>query len=283
VKRREFLESSLAAVVLAGCGGGTPEVEPETLRVSRTDVYAEDLNGALYRATPSANVVSRIGVSGAPVWTIGTRGSGPLQFDFPTAIAADDRGRVLVVDRGNSRVQILDGDSGRYLGAFGSVGTGPGQFRIARHIATSGDRIYVVDQLNHRINVFDVNGQPILAIGAFGTGNAGLNVPRGVAVDRTGAVYVSDSTNHAIKRFAATGAFEARVDGGNVTHPHGLAFDRNGNLWVADGTEGRVVVLGSGAVKQTLTTKLPDGRSAAPHDIALAGRDIYVRAVPNGA
>jgi len=73
------------------------------------------------------------------------------------------------------------------------------------------------------------------------------------------------------------------VDGGNVTHPHGLAFDRNGNLWVADGTAGRVVVLGSGAVKQTLTTKLPDGRSAAPHDIALAGRDIYVRAVPNGA
>jgi DNA-binding beta-propeller fold protein YncE len=283
VKRREFLESSLAAVVLAGCGGGTPEVGPETLRVSRTDVYAEDLNGVLYRATPSANVVSRIGAGGAPVWTIGSHGSGPLQFDFPAAIAADNRGRVLVVDRGNARVQILDGDSGRYLGAFGSVGTGPGQFRLARHIATAGDRIYVVDQLNHRVNVFDINGQPILAIGSSGTGAAGLNMPRGVAVDRNGAVYVSDSTSPAIKRFAANGTFEARVDGGNVAHPHALAFDRDGNLWVADGAAGRVVVLGNGAVKQRLATKLPDGRAAAPHDIALSGRDIYVRAVPNGA
>jgi len=283
VQRREFLESSLAGLVLAGCGGGTPEVGPETVRVSRTDVYAEDLNGVLYRATPAANVVSRIGASGAPVWTIGASGSGPAQFEFPSAIAADNRGRLLVVDRGNSRVQILEGDTGRYLGAFGSVGTGPGQFRLARHIATAGDRIYVVDQLNHRVNVFDVNGQPILAIGSFGTGDAGLNVPRGVAVDRNGAVYVSDSTNHAIKRFAAGGAFEARVDGGNVAHPHALAFDRDGNLWVADGTAARVVVLLNGVVKQRLTTKLPDGRAAAPHDIALSGRDIYVRAVPNGA
>ena len=283
MKRREFLETSLAAVVLAGCGGDIPEVGPETLRVSRTDVYAEDLNGVLYRATPSANVVSQIGSGGAPVWTTGSRGTGPGQFDFPAAIAADNHGRLLVVDRGNARVQILEGASGRYLGAFGSAGTGPGQFRLARHIATSADRIYVVDQLNHRVNVFDVNGQPILAIGGYGTGNASLNVPRGVAVDRNGAVYVSDSTNHAIKRFASTGAFEARVDGGNVTHPHALAFDREGALWVADGAAGRVVVMVDGAVKQRLTTKLPDGRAAAPHDIALSGRDIYVRAVPNGA
>ena len=62
MKRREFLESSVAVIVLAGCGGGTPEDGPQTLRVSRTDVYAEDLNGLLYRATPSANVVSLIGL-----------------------------------------------------------------------------------------------------------------------------------------------------------------------------------------------------------------------------
>jgi len=283
LKRREFLESSVAVIVLAGCGGGTPEIRPETLRVSRTDVYAEDLNGLLYRATPSANVVSRVDAAGTAVWTTGSHGSEPGQFDFPTAIAADNRGRVLVVDRGNARVQILDGASGRYLGQFGSAGSGPGQFRLARDIATSGDRIYVVDQLNDRVNVFDPDGKPILAIGEAGTTNESLNVPRGVAVDGNGAVYVSDSTNRAIKRFAPTGVFEARVDGGNVANPHELAFDRDGALWVADGTGGRVVVLANGNVKQTLTTKLPDGRSAAPYAIALSGRDIYVRAIPNGA
>ena len=76
LKRREFLESSLAVIVLAGCGGDTPEIGPGTLRVSRTDVYAEDLNGLLYRATPSANVVA----AGTPVWTTGSLGSEPGQF-----------------------------------------------------------------------------------------------------------------------------------------------------------------------------------------------------------
>lgn len=283
MKRREFLESSLAVVVLAGCGGGTAEVGPETLRVSRTDVYAEDLNGLLYRATPSANVVSRIDVAGTPVWTIGSHGNGPGQFDFPTAIAADNRGRILVVDRGNARVQILDGTTGRYLGQFGSAGSGPGQFRLPRDIATSDDRIYVVDQFNDRVSVFDPNGRPLLAIGAAGTADESLNVPRGVAVDGNGAVYVSDSTNRAIKRFSPSGLFEARVDGGNVANPHALAFARDGALWVADGTAGRVVVLANGNARQRLATKLPDGRSAAPYAIALSGRDIYVRVIPNGA
>lgn len=286
MKGREFLEASAAAALLAGCGGGggSSAAEPDTLRVSRADVHAADGNGVVYRATPTANVVSRLGAGGATVWTTGSRGRGPAQFDHPTALAADDRGRVLVVDRGNSRVQMLDGDSGRLLGSFGSPGSGAEQFNGPRQIAVALDRIHVVDQFNHRVSVFDLDGRPLFAIGGFGIEGGGLNVPRGVAVDAAGNVYVCDSTGEAIKRYSSSGIFESRIDGANVEHPGGLAFDAHGDLWVADGVGGRIVVLSvGGAVLRTLVTPLPDGRPGAPIDIALAGRDIHVRAVVNGA
>lgn len=279
--RREFLQVSLAGALVAGCGGG--DAGPDALHVSANDVYAEDLNGVLYRISRKANIVSRVEASGAAAWTTGSRGSGPAQFNFPTALAADNRGRVLVVDRGNARVQIFEGVSGRYLGTFGSAGKGPGQFLLPRHIAVSPERIYVADQLNHRVSVFDMQGNALFAFGsAAGSGN--LNFPRGVAVDKSGSVFVSDTTDHMIKRYSATGSFEARVDAGNARHPHGLAFDEDGDLWVADGAANRIVVLTpQGAVRQTLATRFADGRFAAPSDVALSGRDIYVLGALTGA
>ncbi len=281
MNRREFLEVSMAAALVAGCT--ETDAGPDALHVGVDDVYAEDLNGVLYRISRAGNTVSRVSSTGAAVWTTGGKGSAPAQFDFPTAIAADNQGRVLVVDRGNVRVQVFDGPSGRYLGTFGSAGKGPGQFLLPRHVAVSPDRIYVVAQLNHRVNVYDTSGNPVAAIGTA-TGSGALDVPRGVAVDRDGNVYVSDSALRAIKKYTPAGAFAGRVDGGNVAHPHGLAFEsKTGDLWVADGASGRVVVLtAQGTVRHTIATRLPDGRGAAPTDVSLSGREIYVRATPTG-
>lgn len=284
IDRREFLHACAAAPLLAACGGSS-EPEPESLRVSRTEIHAADDNAVVYRVTPGAHTVSRLDAGGSPVWTTGSRGRGPGQFDHPTALAVDMRGRVLVVDRGNSRVQMLDRDSGRWLGAFGAPGSAADRFNGARHIAVAGDRIYVVDQYNHRVSVFDAVGRPLFAIGGFGTTGGSLNVPRGVAIDARGNVYVSESTEEAIKRYSAGGAFVGRIDGDRVEHPLGLAFGAGGVLWVADGVGGRVVALDvdSGTVERTLATRLPDGRPGAPTDIAVAGRELYVRAAVNGA
>lgn len=280
--RREFLGASAATLLLAGCGGEEPP--PDALHVSATEVYAEDLNSVLYRINRPAHFVSRVSASGAVLWTTGSRGSGPAQFNFPTAIAADNRGRVLVVDRGNARVVILDGASGRYLGTFGSAGRGPGQFLLPRHIAVSPDRIYVVDQLNRRVSAFDMDGNTLFAIGGERGTSGSLDVPRGVAVDSAGNVYVSDATTRGVNKYTATGSYAGRADGGNVSHPHGMGFDSKGDLWVADGITGRVVVLTPQAtMRQSIAIRLPGGRAGAPSDVALSGRDIYVRATVNGA
>ena len=44
----------------------------------------------------------------------GEPGTGPGQFNTPHSIATDDQGNVYVADRGNTRIQVFDGD-GKYL------------------------------------------------------------------------------------------------------------------------------------------------------------------------
>jgi DNA-binding beta-propeller fold protein YncE len=48
--------------------------------------------------------------NGRFIKSVGTRGSGPMQFSTPHAIAVDARGLVYVADRGNSRIHVLDND-----------------------------------------------------------------------------------------------------------------------------------------------------------------------------
>jgi hypothetical protein len=46
--------------------------------------------------------------NGRFIKSVGTRGSGPMQFSTPHAIAVDAKGLVYVADRGNSRIHVLD-------------------------------------------------------------------------------------------------------------------------------------------------------------------------------
>ncbi|MFO1414612.1 MAG: NHL repeat-containing protein [Burkholderiales bacterium] len=284
MKRREFLEATAASLLLAGCGGGgsnPPLSATASLRIGTGAVYASDQDGNRYRASVSAHTVARLDANGTPVWTVGRRGTGPLQFDHPADLAVDRLGRVLVVDRGNARVQILDAATGQYRGAFGKSGSGSGQFRLARFIAVARDRIYVSNQFNFRVEVFDLDGRPLSPIGRQGNAPGEFDLPRGVAVDRWGDLYVADGRR--IQRFAPDGHFEARADGGNVANPRGIAIDADDELWVADGAARRVRVLTlQGGLVQSLPTRLATGAPAAPHAVAPVGADVFVNALADG-
>lgn len=79
--------------------------------------------------------------------------------------------------------------------------------------------------------------------------SARLNAPMGIAVDRRGNIYFSDTANHRVRRIvlrtgeietvAGTGEKGFVNDGGHATMatlnaPTGLAFDTLGNLFIAD-------------------------------------------------
>lgn len=110
-----------------------------------------------------------VGLSGAGnlVWqlpqfaqSLGGAGSRPGLFFLPLSMDASPDGRLYVLDAGNERVQVFDGD-GDYLTQWGSRGSGPGQLdlllggEIGGSIAVDDDGfIYVADVGNRRIQKF---------------------------------------------------------------------------------------------------------------------------------
>ncbi len=90
---------------------------------------------------PGPNVVSRISrftKDGEFIATIGKLGSGPGEFKTPHAITYDSTGRLIVADRGNDRIQILDAE-GNYIDELYQFSRPSGIFIDAN------DMMYVAD------------------------------------------------------------------------------------------------------------------------------------------
>lgn len=68
-------------------------------------------------------------------------------------------------------------------------------------------RIYVMDGVNHRVVVFDEQGQYLRSFGRPGKGKGELNLPVGISISPAGAILVADTGNHRIQVFSPQGAF----------------------------------------------------------------------------
>ncbi|MDH5228584.1 MAG: 6-bladed beta-propeller [Gammaproteobacteria bacterium] len=73
---------------------------------------------------------------------------------FPTAIAKDQFGRIFVSDKGDSRIKVFK--DGQLLEDIGRNGYGEGEFRYISDMKIANDKLYVMDSLNGRIQVFDI-------------------------------------------------------------------------------------------------------------------------------
>jgi len=132
------------------------------------------------------------------------------------------------------------------LRQFGSLGTAPGQFTHPRNLAVGPDgNLYVVDTDNHRVQVFDSQGNFVRQWGSQGEADGQFKEPWGIAVDAEGNVYVADTWNHRIQVFDSNGKFLRKwgffaTTGGELGEPgafwgpRAIAIDAEGNLYVAD-------------------------------------------------
>jgi len=87
--------------------------------------------------------------------SFGTFGVEPGQFNRPKGVAIDQNGKIYVVDSSFDNVQVFT-SSGQLLTFFGENGSEASQFRMPTDIAIDGDKLYVSDTLNRRIQVFQI-------------------------------------------------------------------------------------------------------------------------------
>jgi ABC-type Fe3+ transport system permease subunit len=89
------------------------------------------------------------------VRTMGKIGSDLGQFRFPYGLDMDSKGRLVVCEFGNNRVQLVDKETGRGLAQWGSGGRELGQLAYPWGVAVDkDDRVVAVDAGNNRLQVF---------------------------------------------------------------------------------------------------------------------------------
>lgn len=200
--------------------------------------------------------------SPVPVWAAGTPGvtppdagpggantftllwkstGGPDALSRPFGLGIDPTGNVWVSDAGNDRFQIFSPD-GTYLETWGAPGSGEGEFEFY-----SRDSKY---------------GTP------YG----------GVAFDRDGNIYVLDTGNYRVQKFAPDRSFllswgTRGRDNGQFLGAIGIAVDSNGFVYVADETradiqkfdlDGRFLTKFGGPTTDQGEIRVPGGPAVGP-------------------
>lgn len=89
--------------------------------------------------------------------SFGSHGDASGDFAQPKGVGIDGEGHVYVVDALFNRVQIFD-RNGTLLLVFGGDGGAPGEFWLPSGLHIAGDRIYVADSYNRRIQIFQFLG-----------------------------------------------------------------------------------------------------------------------------
>jgi DNA-binding beta-propeller fold protein YncE/ABC-type Fe3+ transport system permease subunit len=185
---------------------------------------------------------------GKEVRRFGVEGSGPGEFDLPTDIAFDSKGRVFVSEYGvNNRIQIFD-QQANYLGEFGKFGDGPDGFSRPQSILIKDDVLYVTDSCNHRVGIYTLDGKLIRHLGRVGTGPGELRFPYGLDLDAAGNVIVCEFGNNRVQKLdpvtgASLGIFgRAGALPGEFKHPWGVAVDRQNRVVAVDAGNNRLQV-----------------------------------------
>jgi DNA-binding beta-propeller fold protein YncE len=153
----------------------------------------------LYVAHTGDHAIALFDLDGNFLSSMGRRGNGKGEFNYPIALAARDS--LYVVDAMNYRIETLD-RRGQYGSMFGRQGNIAGRFASPKSIALDSDgNIYVTDALMDNVQIFDAGGRLLQIVGRHGSANGEFLSPGGIAVDRSDRIYVVETLNKRIQVF----------------------------------------------------------------------------------
>jgi DNA-binding beta-propeller fold protein YncE len=258
------------------CGDGGPAIKaclnfPTAVIADREGhlYIADTMNHRVRRVESGTGTITtiagigqpRCGGDGGPAITAG--------LNEPAALAVSDSDTLYVADQSNNRVRAIDLGTGliRTVAGTGSAAyngdgipateaslAGPSGLALAED-----GTLFIADTFNGRIRAIDpVTGLIRTVAGDGGeyryqgdteSRSASLSRPSGIALDREGSLYVTDSDNHLVRRWDRTTGLLERLagvgttgyggDGGpalraGLNYPFGIALDGDGHLVIAD-------------------------------------------------
>lgn len=166
-----------------------------------TGIAYSGVNHEIWVVETKLHSISVLDEEGRRKKTIGKRGTGPGEFNYPTSIWIDKSGNAYVVDALNFRVQIFDKE-GKLISVFGKNGDGGGNFARPKGIATdSYGNIYIADALFNAVQVFDLSGNFLYTFGSQGQDKGEFWMPCGIYIDDEDFIYIADSYNSKVQVF----------------------------------------------------------------------------------
>ena len=169
-------------------------------------------------------------------------GKDGVHFGKPQDVAFLPDGRILVADGlDNHRVMILDRGM-NYIGEFGSMGSGPGQFNGVHAVAVGPEgRIFVLDRSGFRVNVFRTTADPAKV--EFVDAWPGTGIPLDLIVNDA-SVWITELTPLRFMKFDFKGnhlytwLVPSELPDGYL-EVHTFTVDSNLNLYGGDNQYGR--------------------------------------------
>jgi tripartite motif-containing protein 71 len=232
--------------------------------LSRPSHVAIGPDGNIWVADGDHNRFQIFAPDGSFLEAWGTPGSGDGEFDFSVvgwagnnygAIAFAPDGTFYVADPGNHRIQRFGPDR-RFLSAWGSEGSEPGQFILPIDLVVDGQgRVYVADADRDiapagpgpYIQVFDADGRFLAEWGEDGSEPGQMDTPFGIGLDADGTLLIAEFNGNRVQRFTPEGEI---LDGwgeggsldGHFNWAMDAAVDAQGRVFVTDYSNHRVQV-----------------------------------------
>lgn len=179
--------------LLLALGNGKPGTERDQFNKPTDVAFGPD--GEFYVTDGYGNSrVMKFSAKGTFIKSWGTPGKEPGEFDVPHAIVIDSRGRVLIGDRENDRIQIFDREGQRLAVWEGFAPYG---------LAFNGDGdVFVADGRAHKVLRLDASGKVQQSWGGKGSSPGEFNLPHMLSFDSVGNLFVAEIDGQRLQKFA---------------------------------------------------------------------------------
>jgi sugar lactone lactonase YvrE len=231
----------------------------------QSSLYVPEQGGNRVRRVSSNGMITTFAGTGITGYSGDGGPATSATISAPQSVVADSSGNIYIADTGNSRIRRVD--SSGLITTFSSI-------PAVSLAIDSNDNIFASD-FNVIWKISPAGSASIVAgmQFCFGYGGDGgpatqacLFFPYGVAVDKSGDLYIADWINYRVRKVnsagiistvAGTGQPGYSGDGGPATSamlnlPQDLAVDGKGNLYIGDAQNARVRIVSPSGTIRTL-------------------------------